>query len=101
MVYCKNCGRYTNEAVPVTRMVTEPVCMTCYSEMGKDETSDVQVLHVDPEKEKLVINFECLLKPDVMNSIQKHILKQYEQGVVVLPRFCKVVVVPKEAEVEM
>lgn len=62
---------------------------------------DNKVLRLDPEKEKLVVRFNCLLRADAMQKIKEDILKQVETGTVVLPPYCLAIVVNKETNIEV
>lgn len=59
------------------------------------EVTDNKVIHLDPDKERLVIRFNCLLRAETMQHIQDEMQKQYETGVVVLPAYCSAFVVKK------
>ena len=65
------------------------------------EVTDNKVVHLDPDKERLVVQFNCLLKQDVRHKIQKEIHEQYKTGVVVLPPFCAAYIVKNESFVDL
>lgn len=51
-----------------------------------------------PKKDPLVIRLPVTTHPDDKEAIRNHILKQMEQGVVVLPNFIEVVRLPDNIE---
>lgn len=55
-------------------------------------------LKVDPEKDKLIFQFNCLLKPDVMERIRQDLLREYREGVVVVPPMCAIVIGDENTE---
>ena len=56
------------------------------------------VLKVDPNKNKLLIRFNCLLKPDVMEKIRQDFLEEYREGVVVVPPMCAIIIGDENTE---
>lgn len=54
------------------------------------------------ESEKIIIvTIPMFMKPEDMESIYKGILYQRENGVILLPDYCKVVVAPKDIEIRL
>lgn len=59
------------------------------------------VVRVDPNKEKLIVSFNMLLKPDVLSKMREDILKQLKEGVVVLPAYCTAIIIDKDDLLEV
>lgn len=59
---------------------------------------DNTVLKIDPKKNKLIFRFNCLLKPDVMEKIRQDFLKEYKEGVVVVPPMCSIIIGDENTE---
>lgn len=55
-------------------------------------------LKVDPKKDKLIVQFNCLLKPDVMERIRQDLLKEYREGVVIAPPMCAIIIGDENTE---
>lgn len=60
---------------------------------------DDRLIKIDPEKQKVIVQFRCLLKPDVMEEIRTEIMEQYKTGVIVVPNGCSVIVMGNDTEV--
>lgn len=60
---------------------------------------DDRLIKIDSGKQKVIVQFRCLLKPDVMEEIRKEIIEQYKAGVLVVPNGCSVIVVDNDTEV--
>lgn len=54
---------------------------------------------VNPEKDKLLLKVNMMVKSEVLNAIYFDIQKQYESGVVLVPSFMDFAIVPKETEI--
>lgn len=64
------------------------------------QVTDNKVVHLDPNNEKLVIMFTCLLRADTMQKVRDEIMEQVKSGVVVLPPYCAAFVVKNESEID-
>lgn len=64
------------------------------------EVTDNKVIHLDPDTERLVVRFNCLLRAETIKNIQDNMKKQYETGVIVLPSYCSAFVVKKASYVD-
>ena len=49
----------------------------------------------------LVVKINALFSSDKIFAIRKHILKQKESGVIVLPSYCEALVVPEDIEIKL
>lgn len=55
-----------------------------------------QTIHIDPNKEKLIVKLNMVLKSDTMQKIRDDIKNQFNTGVVVLPNGVDYVILPKD-----
>ena len=56
-------------------------------------------IEVDPEKDVILFKVNCMLKSDVLNALYFDLQKQYETGVIVVPEFIDVMIIPKGTEI--
>lgn len=49
----------------------------------------------------LIVKYPFLMKNDQATKLYDSILKQKENGVIILPDYCEVVVAPKDTEIKM
>lgn len=54
---------------------------------------------IDPEKEKLVLRVNMMLRNEELSALYFDIHEQYKTGVVVLPAFVEAAVIPKNTSI--
>lgn len=48
----------------------------------------------------LIVKYPFLMRNDQATKLYESILKQKENGVIIIPDYCEVVIAPKDAEIE-
>ena len=66
--------------------------------MNKLENS---LIVLEPDKENLVIKFNCLLRAETMQKVRDEIMEQVKTGVVVIPPYCTAIIVNKNSSIEV
>ena len=61
----------------------------------------MKTINVDPTKEKLILKVNMIVKADLLQNIAKDVREQFNTGVVVIPQFIDVLIVPKDTEIEI
>lgn len=69
--------------------------------MSEIKIPDSKVVHLDPEKERLIVTFNCVVKPDVRQKVQEQMLEEYKTGVLVLPPLCSACIVKADTDIEL
>ena len=49
----------------------------------------------------LIVKINALFPTETLSEIRKHILRQKESGVIVLPSYCEALVVPEDIEIKL
>ena len=49
----------------------------------------------------LVVKINALFPTETLSKIRKHILRQKESGVIVLPSYCEALMVPEDIEIKL
>ena len=53
------------------------------------------VVSFDPNSENVIVKCGVLMKNEVFERFKDDILRQYDSGIVTIPAFCEVYVIPK------
>lgn len=73
--------------------------LEAHSVYGKSGSKDNKV-EFDPEKDLLVFKSKALLHPDVMHKVRDNIWEQIKKGMIVMPNYMDVVVIPDRDKVK-
>lgn len=87
-----------------THSVHQDLCPDCMHSLEKwlrMKITDNKVVHLEPDKERLVLQFNCVMSQDVRHKLQQKIHEQYKTGVVVLPPMCAALIVKNESFVDL
>ena len=60
-----------------------------------------KTFYLDPEKETLVVRFNCMLCAETMQKIKDDIMEQVKTGIVVLPPYCTIIIMNKDSNLEV